>query len=240
MLLQTLYTGAFDDSIGHDGIYFYGATLRVGDFMSMRIGNHHYCAHNGDAVFKSIQHSESTPFSEFWVMDKYIKADNVAIGLSLEPTSFLRVYGEYKFPPRSIGSYRPYMFAPKWKEPKRNKDYPDSYNARIVNVGVEVTYPIFKTLGKITIGYDLHMYEEGKVQYKLENGSVPTFDDDAPWELEHNIRIAQELDTGISVEVAYHKGRAPLNNFFFQKTKYISVGMRYNPSYTSNIVNTAK
>ena len=240
-ILQEFFKAGFDDNIGYDGIFFMGGTLRIGDVVSMRIGRHHYCSHYGDATFKLVQNSSDPVFNDFWIKYKYIRMDSIAIGLSIEPTSNIRVYGELNYPPKWIRSLRPDMFAPNWVMRGGfyiNPDYPDWYNARIVNVGFELNYPIFKKLGNTTVGYDLHMYEEGKVIYDHEVGGLISFDPDAPWELEHNIRVAQELNDTISLEVTYHNGRSPFNNFYFQHTEILGIVARYNPKSKVTLFNT--
>jgi hypothetical protein len=232
-LLQSFYTEGFDDGVGYDGIYFFGTTLRIADVLSMRIGKHHYCSHYGDQIFKAIDKMGATALDEFNFGYKYIRMNSYVIGLSIEPTTSFRVYGELNFIPKDIITVRPTMFAPGWFRDS-TANYPEWYNARIVNVGVEYSYPIFRNLGKTTIGYDLHLYEEGKIDYDHVTGGVATFDEDAPWELEHNVKIAQQFNDTTSLEVAYHNGRSPFNNFFFQHTSIISVGLRYNPNTTLN------
>jgi hypothetical protein len=242
-LLQSFYQGGFDDNIGYDGIYFIGGTLRIADLVSMRIGRHHYCSHYGDAIVKAVKSHNNPSFNEFWMTYKYVRMDAYTVGLSIEPSSNLRLYGELNFPPRTIKSVRPDMFAPNWVMRNGfyiNPTYPDWYNARIINVGIELNYPIFKSLGDTTFGYDLHMYEEGKIIYDHVNGGLISFDENAPWELEHNIRIAQELNNTVSLEFTYHNGRSPFNNLYFQHTQYVSFGLKYNPDDTVTLFNTNK
>ena len=237
--LQSFYTGDFNDSYGYDGIYFYGVSFRVADFVSMRVGNHHYCTHYGDAIYKKA--SGIIPTVENWMGYKYIRMNDYVVGLSIEPNSWLRVYVEYNFPPKDISTLRPNMFAPNWLKRLKGQSvdpgYPDSYNARIISTGIEVAYPVFKTLGNTTIGYDLHLYEEGKIQYDHENGGSVSFDKNALWEMEHNIKISQNLSKTVSIELTYHNGRSPYNNFFFQHTEYFSISFRFNPDDTVTIFN---
>ncbi|MCY1151163.1 MAG: hypothetical protein OWP43_01935, partial [Sphaerochaetaceae bacterium] len=194
---------------------------------------------------------------------KYVRMNGLVFGLSLDLTPNFRVYGEYNIPPQDINSIRPDMFAPNWvtRDGEQINDYPDSYKARIISLGFEYSFSLFKNLGKTTIGYDLHMYEEGKIQYSIEDddddfeyheddesdeysafhyASKYFFDPDAPWELEHNFKIAQELDRNISFEIAYHHGRSVMNSFFFQKTSTLTMGLRYNPDYTVNVFDSSK
>ena len=235
-LIQSFYTEGFDNGIGYDGIYFYGGTFRIGDILSMRIGKHHYCSHYGDQVFNLIDKDTNVnpDFDEFNMGYKYIRMNTNVFSLSLDITPSFRIYGEYNIPPKDVYAVRPNMFAPNWitRNGVSINDYPDSYKARIVNVGFEFSYPLFKKLGDTTIGYDLHMYEEGKVEYDHENGGIVTFNEDAPWELEHNFKIAQQLNDTTSVEIDYHNGRSPFNNFYYLHTEYIAIAIRCNSNAT--------
>ncbi|MDD4083427.1 MAG: hypothetical protein WC162_01460 [Sphaerochaetaceae bacterium] len=235
-VLSFFFRGSFDDNIGYDGMYFYGLTCKIGDFISFRFGNHHYCSHYGDAILKQVQNNTfGQNGNNFWLTYKYVRMQTRLFSISIEPCSWLRIYGEVDYPPRGIYSIRPDMFAPNWIMRDGlyiNPEYPDSYNARIVATGIELTFSLFKNLGKTAIGYDLRFYEEGKVKYDHENGGEITFDEDAPWEMEHNIKIAQGLSRTVSVEIAYHNGRSPFNNNFDQHTQYIAIGLRFNPDDT--------
>lgn len=225
-LIQSFYTEGFDNGIGYDGIYFYGATARVADKLSMRVGYHHYCSHYGDQVIKLIKDD----FANFNMGYKYIRMNGIVLGLSLDPTAWLRLYGELDFPESDI-TLRPIMFAPSWQN-NINSDYEDSYNARIVTLGFELTYPIFKSLGDTTFGYDLHMYEEGKVEYNHVSGGPVDYNPDGSWELEHNIKIAQDINDLVSFEVYYHKGRSPFNNFYYSQCSYLGIGFRLDSDAT--------
>jgi hypothetical protein len=176
----------------------------------MRIDRHHYCSHYGVSILKSIQHDykNNPDFDEFLIIYKYVRMNAYTIGLSNEPTFKLRIYRELNFAPKNIKRARPDMFAPNWVIKNGfciNLDHPDWYNARIINVGIKLNYPIFKDLGNMTIGYDLHMYEEGKVIYDYVKGSTISFNEKAPWKLEHYIRIAQELNKTASLELFYQQ-----------------------------------
>lgn len=225
-VLQSFYTNAFNYGIGYDGIYFFGGTFRIGDVLSMRIGQNHYCSHYGEAIYKLVDKKYET-LDDFSLSYKYIRMNPYVIGLSIEPTSFFRVYGEISFPGRDIEVLHPNVFRPSWYD--SNNQYSDDYNARIANVGIELSANIFKNLGKTTIGYDLHMYEEGKVIYNHVTGGDVDFKEDAPWELEHDVRIAQEIGNSLSLEISYHNGRSPFNNFYFLHTELLGFGLRFNP-----------
>ncbi len=235
--IQSFYTGDISDSYGFDGIYFFGGTFRIADFISMRIGNHHYSSHYGDASLKPVIADIKRPGDQLSISYKYLRMNDFVFGLSVEPTSWLRLYGELKQPTKEVIVFKPLMFAPNWVkygDNVVNPDYPDSYKNRIVNVGVELSYPIFKKYGNTTIGYNLHMYEQGKIKYEINDGvggveGDVSFDEDSPWELAHDIKIAQTFNPSFSLEVGYHKGRSPHNIYFFQQTSIISLGLRFNP-----------
>lgn len=231
-ILNFLYEGGMADMIGYDGVYFFGFNFSIGDFFSARVGKHHYCTHYGDAVLKSIDHSR---IEDFYLTYKYVRMNGNVIGISLEPFEGFRLYGEYNWLPEDISSWRPIIFRPSWIQNSKTT-YPEEYKARIVNFGVELSYPIFKKLGKTTLAYDCHMYEEGKIVYKNPDGSYITdknlihYDPNASWQIEHGIVLNQEILDNISVEIGYHKGRAILNSMYYlEDSEWISFALKFNP-----------
>lgn len=236
--MNWLFEGEFADTIGYDRIYFYGLTMSVADKVSMRVGLHHYCSHYGDAVWKRLSTDQ---INNFWVTYKYERMDTFDIGLSIEPVDWLRLYVDYNFPvPGITTNLRPWIFAPNWinQDNKPNNPYPDSYNARVINFGIEISYPIFKKLGRTTIAYDCHMYEDGKIDYSDFNNIF--YNPDKPWDIEHTLVVAQEFNPWISVEISYHNGRAPFNNMFYQHVQYVSIDVRYNTDASWTLYDSAE
>lgn len=230
--------GEFADTIGYDGVYFFGLTMRIADVFSFRFGAHHYCSHYGDAVWKRIPVGQ---LKDFWVTYKYERMDTLDLGLSVEPLDFLRVYFDINFPvPGITTNLRPWIFAPSWldQDGKPNNPYPDSYNALIINFGIELSYPIFKNLGDTTIAYDCHLFQDGKINYSDPDHIF--YDKNKPWDVDHTLTIAQEFNEWISLEISYHNGRAPFNNMYFQHVQYVSVGVRYNPDAAFTLYDSAK
>ena len=169
-MISFIMDGQVADNIGFDGVYFFGTTMRVADIFSVRAGFHHYCSHYGDAILKSID-NHAVPgglsdLDKFWITYKYVRMNGVAIGLSIEPVPWLRVYGEYNFLPNDIKSWRPVIFRPNWTNLEPHNNYPSEYKARIINFGFELEYPIFKQLGNTIFAYDCRRDEEGKIMYK--------------------------------------------------------------------------
>lgn len=252
-MISFIMDGQVADNIGYDGVYFYGTTIRVADIFSFRAGFHHYCSHYGDAILKSID-NHAVPgglsdLDKFWITYKYVRMNGFAMGLSVEPTTWLRAYGEYNFLPKDVKSWRPVIFRPNWTGLEPHNTYPSEYKARIINFGFELEYPIFKKLGNTIFAYDCHLYEEGKIMYKDENGkpdpaldvsNPPTYDPNAPWESEHSFLLAQKINDSVSFEFGYRYGRFPSNSFYYQRSSYFFLGARFNPNPTVNLINTAK
>lgn len=238
--------GEMADMIGYDGIYFFGTTMSVADMFSLRFGVHHYCTHYGDAIIKRIDPSQ---WNDFWVTYKYVRMDGLALGLSVEPIDGIRVYGEYNWIPKNIESWRPVIFRPSWIDIS-DTDYPPEYKARIINFGIELSYPIFPSLGKTTLAYDCHLYEEGKIRYKDDSKTgadhyLPAdqivYDADASWSVEHGIVLNQQINPWVSFEIGYHYGRSPLNALYYlDNASWVYVGARYNPDASVTIVDTAR
>ena len=142
-------------------------TMSIADVFSLRAGLHHYCSHYGDAVWKRINPSQ---INNFWVTYKYERMDTVDIGVSIGPIDWLRVYVDMNFPvPVITTNLRPWIFAPNWldQDSEPRTPYPDSYQALIVNFGVEFSYHIFESPGNTTIAYDCHMFQEGRIRQRL-------------------------------------------------------------------------
>ena len=66
------------------------------------------------------------------------------------------------------------------------------------------------------------------------------YDPSLPWEFEHNLLIAQEINDLVSFEIGFHHGRFPINTFYHQRCTYGFVGARLNFKSTVNLVDTAK
>ena len=249
LLYKILLEGSISMELGFDGVYFYGTTMNIADTVSLRFGYHHYCSHIGDKIYDAMSGNNR---EHLWVMQKYIRADTIALGLSVQPLDFLRVYGEVNMPTKdSISSFRPNMFAPTWREPNNAKaphNFPSSYKALIVSTGFELEYPVFKKLGNTSFGYDLHLYEEGKIVYDNTYGGPSGgyesadpnyyYDEDRPWRAEHTIVIGQDISPMATLEVKYHNGRFLINNFFNQESTYLTFGVKLRLDGKVDLVDT--
>lgn len=234
-VLNLVFEGAMADMIGYDGVFFYGASLSIGDFFSARFGAHHYCNHYGDSVLKRIDKAQ---WNTFWVTYKYVRMDALAVGVSITPLDDLRLYFEYNWLPKNIDSMRPVIFRPSWLDISLS-DYDEEYQARIINFGVEYSHTFIPSLGKTTLAYGCHMFEDGKIAYRDENGDYYTdgslihYDPNEPWRVEHSFLINQEFAPTMSFEIGYIYGGSPLNLlYYYEDASWIYFGIKFNPEYT--------
>ena len=248
-IIDILMEGAMADMIAYDGVYFHGLTLSIAERFSLRFGFHHICTHYGDGIMKAIPRSRPPftdrsiraeepyiPRDDFNVTYKYVRMNGIVIGLSIEPVEWLRLYGEYNFVPVGVGSLRPVMFQPSWIDISNNPGYPESYRDQIINFGIELSYPIFPGLGNTRLGYDCHMYEEGRIRYRDQDGNyigkdeMYFYDPDASWIVNHGLVLEQELNGSISIELGWHTGRSPLHTFWYMENPgWFHIGIRFNP-----------
>lgn len=235
-LLKFVMDAGLTDLYGNDGVYFFGGTMRMSNILSMRVGLHHYSSHYGSALLYNLNGLIDTNY-------KYIRMNSFIVALCVEPIDGIRLYGEYStLAPGITSTYKPFMFSPYWYTEYRETDHPKEYNARIINFGVELSYPLFEHLGKTTLAYDCHMYEEGKIHYKDDAGELQDFEyrEDSMWEVEHGLVLAQQCSDLLSIEIGYYNGRHILNNFYYQRSSYVTVGMRITFNGELTLFNSAK
>lgn len=238
--------GEIADNIGYDGVFFYGANARIADMVSFRVGYSHHCSHYGDGSFRMMSPAGNSIPDDFDQWFKYYRSESVIVGLSVEPFDFLRVYGEINFNQKST-YVMPYQFSPTWAAHGGSaaQGTPDSYGAKILNFGLELKYPFFKDLGNTKLSYHVRALEEGKIVYKTEelaaNGKTEAYyDANRPWEFEHTINIAQELNEMVSLDITWHMGRFILNSYFATRSSYVSIGARLSFDGTVKLIDTAK
>lgn len=237
-VLNLVFEGAMADMIGYDGVFFYGATFSIGDFFSARLGAHHYCNHYGDSILKRIDEAQ---WNSFLVTYKYVRMDAMALGVSITPVNDLRLYFEYNWVPNNIESLRPVIFRPSWIDISETTYSPD-YKARIINFGLEFSHTFIPSLGKTTLAYDCHLFEDGKIVYKDEDGNylmdkeLIHYDPNEPWRCKHSFVINQEFAPTMSLEVGYIYGGSPLNYlYYYEDASWIYVGIKFNPENTISL-----
>lgn len=232
-LLKNVMDYSVSKSVGLDGVYFIGATGSVADRLSFRVGMHHYSGQVGKEALANMDACPADRFKRFATENYiYMRMNAFVVGLSIKPVEGIRLYGELNMlTPWITECVKPFMNRPSWLDFHGHSDWPEEYKARIISCGVELSYPIFKKLGKTTIAYDLHLHEDGKIIYRGEDGAPVAddsvhYDPDAPWEMEHGVVLNQRLGKLIEVELAWRRGRYIANNFFWQRTDSWTVALR--------------
>ena len=242
--LTNVMEGEIADTVGYDGVYFYGLSAQVSKYLSMRFGYSHYCTHYGDGTYKQLEQGGGvSPGFDEWF--KYLRMDSALFGVSVFPVQGVRMYAEVNFNLKST-HLMPHTFSPSWTAVAPTADdVPASYGARIVSFGIELEYPIFKKLGMTRLSYGCRAFEEGKIVYKTEeleaNGKDRAYyDPDRPWEFEHTINLAQDVNDLVSFEVTWHYGRFILNSYYATRSSYVSIGARLNFDGTVTLYDSGK
>lgn len=245
------------DCLGFDGIYFYGVNASFLDgLISMRIGRHHYSGHYGDEIEESfllrrdelgrvyadrflLNSSDGGYISRFI---QYVRQDSLVIGLSTQPTSWLRLYVEADILTPKMHRVRPWLLVPEETmqddgdhtleqgigysegvydtiDDSRKAPYSSSYKAMSFNLGVEVTIPV-KSLGSAIFAFDVKLNQEGQTAYQ-----IGAYSEDNPWDVDYNALVGFNIaQSNLTVEFIYHNGRVPLMNFFWKHCSYWSLG----------------
>lgn len=234
--LNTVFQGfGGADNLGFDGVFFFGASMRLFQMVTVRAGLQHYSGHYGDETIlninKNIPGQGGDPI-------EYTRDNNLLFGLSFKPISQLRVYADASLPLTKSWMH-PAIHIPSWVIKPSSGEFllgveaghegigapafSDSYKAWIINAGVEVRYPL-RRVGSLFLAAEVTANQDGQTLH-----TVGSYDPDNAWELEYTVGAGLEFDQDVGssqarILVTYHDGRFPLLNFFYQRTKYISVG----------------
>ncbi len=224
------------DMLGFDGSFFIGTNVKLFNILTARYGLQHYSGHYGDETLENVRdHSGSTA-----TPIEYCRDNNILAGISLPVGNNLRLYADASKP---IGDawMNPAVHIPSWviKETSGEPLYisvsnnegidpaalPASYKAWIIQTGAELTLPI--GFGEIFLAGDLKLHQDGQT-----NHMPGQYAEDDPWEKEFTVGggIAFYQAEGLGkarLEAYYHDGRFPLLNFFYQRTRYISIGFGF-------------
>ncbi|AEV30441.1 Protein of unknown function (DUF1207) [Sphaerochaeta pleomorpha str. Grapes] len=218
-------------NLGFDGIFFFGLHVRFFNTVTFRTGYQHYSGHYGDETLLNITGQTEDPV-------EYVRDNDILFGVSVQPVSFLRLYADANLPlPKTWMA--PAIHIPFWvlkpssgesllevesgKEGIAVTEFADSYKAWIIDFGMEVRLPV-RNLGSLLLGADVVANQDGQTLHQ-----VGGYDEDNPWEFEYTLGAGLEFDQSIGLGatrlmLCYHDGRFPLLNFFYQRTKYLSVG----------------
>lgn len=245
------------DCIGFDGIYFYGLNASVKNgLVSMRVGRHHYSGHYGDEIEEEFMlrkdelgrvYADRFAYSRTTSgyvsrLIQYVRQDSLVIGLSVKPTSWLRIYGEADVLTPKMHRVRPWLLVPEstleddgdhrleqgigasegvyeTNNDSRRVPYSDAYKDMSFNFGVELTIPV-KTAGSLILAFDTKINQEGQTNYQ-----IGAYSEDSPWDVDYNALVGFNIaDSAITAELIYHNGRMPLMNYFWRHCSYWSAG----------------
>ncbi len=224
------------DMLGFDGAFFIGTNVELFNMLIVRYGFQHYSGHYGDETLENVRdHSGSTATPV-----EYCRDNNILAGVSLPMGNNLRIYADASKP---LGEswMHPAVHIPSWVIIETSGEplyiaasngegidpdaLPASYNAWTIQTGAELTVPL--RFGEVFLAGDLKLHQDGQTKHMPGQ-----YDEDNPWEKEFSVGggVAFYQSGGLGkaqIEVYYHDGRFPLFNYFYQRTKYISVGFGF-------------
>ena len=230
--LNTVFQGfGGADTVGFDGAFFFGFNTRWFDRINIRAGFQHYSGHYGDETLLKIGDQSGSPV-------EYVRDNNLLIGISVNPASFVRLYVEASSPMENTWM-KPSIHIPLWVIKRTNgqplhivesehdgvstTDFADAYRAWILNGGVELSAPI-PTIGAAFLALDVLAHQDGQTLH-MPGG----YDSENPWEFEYTIGAGIEFSDVIGqanarILVTYHDGRFPLLNFHYLRSRYFGLG----------------
>jgi len=236
--LNTIFQGfGGADNLGFDGIFFFGPQLQLFDRFTVKFGLQHYSGHYGD---ETIDNYISVNGDEKRDLVSYTRDNNLFLGISVEPIDNLHVKFEATRP-RLNTWMAPSVHTPSWvlkpskglplnpisagNENVPESIFPDSFKAWTLQTGLSYEIALTEQLGLVLSG-DLKLHQDGQTLHQIGE-----YDEDNPWEREITASAGFNfLDTHSAHRalflVTYHDGRLPLLNYYYQRTKYISVSVQ--------------
>ncbi len=231
------------DTLGFDGIWRLAATVRLLDTVSLRYGLHHFSGHWGDEIVEDLPRPGDADYIPYNNLEEYVRASSHVFGVSVNPEPWARLYFEAELPMEECW-LRPGVHVPAGLTSPSGDDlayhilnqeglleevlaYGAGYRAWRLQAGIELRWA-FGDWGSIFAAGDFQLHQDGQTLHQ-----VGGYDPANPWEYEYTIGGGVEYSKGflgrkIRVEAFYHDGRFPLTNFFFQRSRYVSLGLAIN------------
>lgn len=225
------------DVLGFDGSYgIYGA-IDFFDIVTIRGGMHHFSGHYGDEIIDDAILAAGT-YGRFV---EYTRDNSWYAGISVRPSSSFHLYFDTELP-MGTSWLRPAVHVPEHTQVPSGGDktqaqktseqegiyrpdsYASSYKAWRLNGGLEFRIPVASS--SFIIAADVQAHQDGQTKHQ-----VGGYDSDNPWEFEFSLGVGFEIPEAVipgrvlRLEAFYHDGRFPLLNFFYQRSRYISVGI---------------
>ncbi len=228
------------DSLGFDGFYGAGASIRLYNKVALQGGFHHFSGHWGDETLKDMIEVSEKDLNDLHLIE-YTRGNSWLGSISIEPSENIRFYGSVELP-QSSAWIRPGIHVPMHTIKPGSVDqsqhdyitgqegvsssfvYPSSYKAWRIQTGSEIRFPIF-SLGSLFLATDWQFHQDGKTLHQVDG-----YSDSNPWEMEFTIGGGVEFNTGLlnrkfRLEIYYHDGRFPLLNYFYKRSQYVIFGL---------------
>ncbi len=231
------------DTLGFDGIWRLAGTLRFFDTLAIRYGLHHFSGHWGDETMADLPKPGAPDYIPYRNLEEYVRGNSQVLGISIDPTPFVRLYCEAELPEKMTW-LMPGIHVPAGLLTPRGTSllmhilgqeglleevgaYDSSFRAWRLQTGAEVTIPLGKW-GSLFAAGDFQLHQDGQTLH-----NVGLYNKDNLWEQEYTVGGGFEYGQGfagrtIRIEAYYHDGRFPLTNYFYQRSRYISLGIAIN------------
>lgn len=228
------------DTLGFDGFYGAGASIRLFDKVALQAGFHHFSGHWGDETITNMIELNPITLDDIHLVE-YTRGDSWLASISVEPVEQFRIYGSVELP-KTFAWIRPGAHVPfhtikpgstddsqhehitGQEEVNTTITYPESYKAWRIQIGSEIRLPIY-SLGSLFLATDFQFHQDGKTNHQV-NG----YNESTPWEMTFTAGGGFEFNRGIldrkfRLEIYYHDGRFPLLNYFYKKSQYVVFGL---------------
>lgn len=233
------------DSLGFDGMYGAGITVKLLNFLVVQAGFNHFSGHWGDEILANLlKNNPDLDYynnSSTYRLTEYTRGNSWMAGASLEPVPWGRIYVFAELPMKSAwirpGIHVPSTTIRPGSDNDSQFDHITSqeglsgltppgleYQALRLQGGIELRHMV-SDIGALFFALDLQAHQDGQTQHQ-----VGQYNPDNLWEVEYTIGGGLEinqspLDRKVRIECYYHNGRFPLLNYFFQRSKYFIFGL---------------
>ena len=236
------------NALGFDGMYGAGASVRLFEKVVLSAGFHHFSGHWGDEIINDAL--EMNPTMDFYSDEatlhlvEYTRGNSWIGALSVEPSPHTRGYFIAELPMERAW-IRPGIHVPPHSLKPGSGDqnqfdhitgqeglsdlthYDESYKGWRLQGGLEYRLPVLN-IGSVFLAGEIQAHQDGKTKHR-----VGGYDQSNPWKFEYTVGGGFEFNQApyerkIRLEVYYHDGRFPLLNYFFQRSRYLVMGIAIN------------
>lgn len=234
-------------AFGFDGTFQVGVNLSFYDKIAVTFGIHHFSGHLGDELLSRVQEfiDKDASFDGYGFYPiEYVRDNLYTLGLSVKPIKHIRLYSLVYLP--VVKSWlRPYVHVPEYvrspvleeslqqrtQNDEHVKDsynestmvYDASYKAWEIQTGVEVNFDLLD-FGQVYVVGDLKFHQDGQTKHMLGQ-----YNPNNPWEMDTIVGLGVSVNKTngghLGFEVSYHDARMPLLNMFYNRGRFLSIGV---------------